>query len=138
MNIPQEIMDGALGTLELLEETAYFTEISWSRDIEIRVFIHITSENYGSQIQNAKKMLPTLQNNEEKLLEEGVNYLLRSKTIDDSYDWNEMFLHNAAETSIEFNTDGSGHFVYLVMMAGSIIIEFDNDANFKAAEAIGG
>ncbi|NEX23495.1 hypothetical protein G3480_24960 [Thiorhodococcus mannitoliphagus] len=138
MNIPSEIIDDALGSLVVVEETAYYSEIPWSRNIEIGIFIHVTPENYESRIQNAKRMLPILQNFEQTLLDTGINHLLNSKVIDDSFDWNEMFLHNSSETSIEFNKDGSGQFVYLVMIAGSMIIKFDKDGNFKDVQAMNG
>ena len=53
-------------------------------------------------------------------------------------DYEDLFLHNAAETSIELFSNGEGQLVYLVMMVGSLIITFSHDAKFQNAQAMPG
>jgi len=128
MILPSETIDRTLGTLSLVDETAYFAEVPWNRGLHIRLFIHIEDENYNNFIEDAKKIFLLVRENEQELFEQAAELISLGENA-------ESFLDSATETSIEIYPSGEGALVYLVMMVGSLIIEFSSDASFKNAQA---
>ena len=72
------------------------------------------------------------------LFRQGIEYLISVGLIEESGDYEENFLHDAAEISIEINSNGDGHLIYFVMMLGSLIIEFSHDGIFQNAQVMAG
>ncbi len=131
MSLPAKIADKLFGKLKLVDETAYFSEVSWNRDLDIRVFIHIEGQNYGEIIENAKKTFLLVREKEEAIFAQGADRTSLGEYADN-------FLNSAHETSIEIYPNGSGTLVYLVMMIGTLIIEFCSAGNLVNAQVMSG
>ncbi len=110
MSLPAEVADNFFGELELVDESAYACEVSWNRDLAIRVFIHIEGQ---------------------AIFEEGAGRTSLGEHADD-------FLDSALDTSIEIYPNGSGTLVYLVMMGGTLTIELTPDCNCGDAQFLPG
>ena len=131
MSLPAEVADNFFGELELVDESAYACEVSWNRDLAIRVFIHIEGQNYREVIENAKEQFLLVREKEEAIFEEGAGRTSLGEHADD-------FLDSALDTSIEIYPNGSGTLVYLVMMGGTLIIELTPDCNCGDAQFLPG
>ena len=129
--MPTKIVDSTFGKLKLIDQTAYFSEVSWNRDLVIRIFIHIEGQNYAETIENAKKTFLLVREKEEAIFEQGADLTSLGEYADN-------FLNSAHETSIEIYPNGSGTLVYLVMMIGTIIIGFTSNGSFENAQIVSG
>ena len=138
MRNPSEIVDETFGKLVLVDEQAYFSEVSWNRGLDIRLYIHVDCEDYKKCIDDAITVFALVRKNEMELFNRGVKYLISRNEIVEDDDLGQLFLDSAAETSVEINSNGKGQLVYLVMMLGSLIIEFSHDAGFENARVIPG
>jgi hypothetical protein len=133
-----EIEDETFGRLSLVDGSAYFAEVPWNRGVNIRLFIHVEGENHQKFIDRAKNTFSSVRKFELELLRKGIEHLISNDVIDDSDDYKDSFIHDAAETSIEIYSNGEGQLGYLVMMLGSLIIQFSNDALFQNAQVMTG
>lgn len=133
-----EIVDETFGRLFLIDESVYFAEVPWNRGLNIRLFILVEGENHRKCIGSARSTFFLVRKDEMELFNQGIEHLTFIGAIDGSEDYSESFLHDAAETSIEIYSNGEGRLVYLVMMLGSLIIEFSHDGSFRNAQAMAG
>lgn len=131
MEEPSEIVDAVLGELSLVDESAYFAEVPWNREIHIRLFVHVDGKDHQRCIENAQKVFSTVRKNEMELFSRGIDVV-------DADEWRDGFLNSAAETSIEIFSNGEGRLVYLLWMVGSLIIQFSRDAGFMEASVMPG
>jgi hypothetical protein len=138
MQNTSEIVDETFGKLFLVDESTYSAEIPWNRGVNISLFIHVDGENLRKSIEIVKNTFSLVRNNEMDLFSQGVKYLTSIGAVSKDEDLMESFLSDAAETSIEISSKGEGQIAYLVMMLGSIIIEFSHDGTFQKAKAIAG
>jgi hypothetical protein len=133
-----EIVDETLGRLSPVGESAYLAEVSWNRDLRIRLFIHFDGGNHQKSIEKAKKILFLIRKKEIELFNQGVDYLASIGAICPDEDDLEVFLGDAAEISIEIYPNGEGRLVYFVIMLGTIIVQFSSDFMFQNAEVMAG
>jgi hypothetical protein len=130
--VAKEIEDSEFGRLSLVDGDAYFSEIPWERELDIRLFIHVDGADHIKFIERAKTIFASVRKNEMELFNQAVEYLTSSENL--STDYFEM--DSAAEVSIEIFPDGKGQLVYLVFMVGSLSIEFTPDASFINASIL--
>jgi hypothetical protein len=126
-----EIVDDTFGRLSLVDESAYFGEVLWNREINIRLFVHVDGKDYRRCIESARGIFLAVRTNELTLFRQGIDVV-------GADEWEDGFLNNAAETSIEIFSNGEGQLVYLLWMVGSLIIKFSRDAGFKEACVVPG
>jgi hypothetical protein len=130
VSLPAKIADKFFGKLKLVDESAYVSAVSWNRDLEMRVFIHIEGQNYGESIENAKKTFLMVREKEGDIFKQGADRTSLGSYADD------FFQNSALEPSIEIHPNGSGTLLYFVMMVGSLIIEFTPECNCEHAQFI--
>lgn len=142
MSNPPEILDDTFGTLSLFDEaddeSVYFAEVPWNRGLYIQLFIHLEGKDHQKCIKNVKIIFSSVRDKEMQLFDKGMEYLTSNGFIGESDENNESFLNDTTVTSIEIFSNGEGQLVYLVMMVGSLAIEFSSDASFQDAQAIAG
>jgi hypothetical protein len=136
---PLEIVDETFGRLSLADKSTYYAAgVPWNRGLNIQLFIQVEHENYRKCLEIAKNTFSSVRSNEKELFRQGLEHLTSIDAISGDEDYIECFLHHAAETSIEIDPNGGGQLVYLVMMLGSLIIEFSHDASFQNAQVMVG
>lgn len=131
MGEPSEIVDAIFGRLSLVDESAYFAEVRWNRGIHIRLFLHVDGKDHQRCVENARKVFFNVRNNEMELFRQGIDVVEASE-------WEDGFLNDEAETSIEIFPNGEGQLVYLLFMVGSLIVQFSRDAAFMEASVMPG
>ena len=138
MKIPSEIVDTTFGKLSLIHDSAFFSEVPWSRELDIELVIHFNDENPILAVKNARNIFASVRENEIDLFNQGLKHLTSTGVISDPQEFKDSFLYSSEETSIEIFPNGDGQLVYLLMLVGSLIIEFSHDAKFQNARAIAG
>lgn len=131
MEEPSEILDANFGKLSLVDESAYFAEVPWNREINVRLFVHVDGKGHQRCIESAWEVFSAVRKNEMKLFRQGIDAV-------DADEWSDDFLNSAAETSIEIFSNGEGQLVYLLWMVGSLIVQFSRDAVFMEASVMPG
>jgi hypothetical protein len=109
MEEPLEIVDAILGGLSFVDESAYFAEVLWNREIHIRLFVHVGENDHHRCIDVARDIFLAVRENEMELFGQGINLV-------GAQEWADRFLNNSAETSIEIFSNGEGQLVYFLWM----------------------
>jgi len=131
MEEPSEIDDAHFSRLTLIDESAYFAEVPWNREINIQLFIHVDGKGHEQCIERAREVFSAVRKNEMELFRQGIDTV-------DADEWSDGFLNSAAETSIEIFSNGEGQLVYFLIMVGSLIVKFSRDAVFMEASVMPG
>ena len=131
MEEPLELVDAIFGKLSLVDKSAYFAEVPWNRELDIRLFVHVDERDHQQCIESTREVFSAVRKNEMELFRQGID-------ATDAEEWSDDFLNSAAETSIEIFSNGEGQLVYLLWMVGSLIVHFSPDASFIEASVMPG
>jgi len=128
MDEHQEIVDAHFGKLSLLDESTYFAEVPWSRDMTIRLVIHADGEDHRQCLERAHAVFSSVRTNEIELVRKGFD------EAGFANDWIDDFLYNEAlDVSIEIFPNGEGELGYSVGFLGNLMVRFSHDALYLGA-----
>lgn len=127
--VQTEFNDPFFETLAHVEEGVYETELAWNHDLSIRIFLSVEDQELSEFLEKAKNTFLLIKEREEFFFED----CLESFDIDD---FKDNFRETPDEISIEIRADGSGSLTYLVMMLGTLQIEFSEHGEYRAAHVI--